>query len=105
MNTNKQHILCASFTILCAVSFPAFGTPRSPLPPLPEVAPRLHHLSFDEVISSGPNRDASISTDYGVVTESWSGFALQRSGNSVPPFIVPALDAGRTNIACTAGAI
>ena len=45
-------------------------------------------------------------TGYGELIESWSGYALQRSGRSVVPFIVPALDSkGRTNLACDAGAI
>ena len=45
-------------------------------------------------------------TGYGELIESWSGYALQRSGRSIVPFIVPALDSeGRTNIAGDSGAI
>ncbi len=37
--------------------------------------------------------------------ESWSGYALQRAGTSVTPFVVPALDSGHTNITCNTGTI
>ena len=78
--------------------------PRPPLPPAPEFAPRLWHERFDQYYG-GRVTNAQLSIpNYGVLSESWSGFSLQRSGN-VPPLIVPALSKGRTNIACESGAI
>jgi len=62
-------------------------------------------VSFDEAYYSRLNRPASVATDYAVV-ESFSGYALDRGGESVAPFLVPALDqTGRTNAACGHGAI
>jgi hypothetical protein len=70
------------------------------LPPFPEFAgPPLFHENFDWAYSYGLTNAELFIANYGTLRESWSGFALQRSG-TVAPFIVPALDAnGHTNIA------
>jgi hypothetical protein len=81
----------------------AWAAPRSPLPPYPEAAP-LASESFDADYFAGwTNGDLFIS-GFGVLDESWSGYAMQRSGASVTPFIVPALNAsGYTNITSDTG--
>ena len=77
--------------------------PRCPWPPVPELAVPLYYETFDEDYFAGEtNSDLAISGL--VLEESWSGYALQRTGEAVVPFIVPALDSsGHTNITSDAG--
>ena len=60
--------------------------------------------SFDGFhdISSGDSR--AFVPGVGLLVESWSGYALARSGTNVPPWIVPAVDpaSGHTNLTCDA---
>jgi len=87
-------------------AFDIHARPRAPLPPFPEFAPVLWRESFDGAYSYRMTNAQLSVTGYGELIESWSGYALQRSGRSVPPLVVPALDAqGRTNVASYAGAI
>jgi len=45
--------------------------------------------------------NAQVTVGKFVFDESWSGYALQRSGAAVTPFLVPAVDStGHTNISC-----
>ena len=77
--------------------------PRGPLPPYPE-SPPLYHESFDEDYFLGQTNDQLIITGLGFLDESWSGYALQRTGQSVTPFNVPALNEnGQTNISSDTG--
>jgi hypothetical protein len=77
--------------------------PRPPLPPVPEQAP-LYHESFDEDYFAGQTNAELVISGLGTLEESWSGYALQRAGESVAPFIVPALDSnGQTNISSDTG--
>ena len=77
--------------------------PRPPLPPLPEQAP-LYHESFDEDYFAGQTNAELMISGLGMLEESWSGYALQRAGDSVVPFIVPALNSsGCTNISSDTG--
>jgi hypothetical protein len=47
---------------------------------------------------SSTNRPALVAANYGILVESFSGYALARDGESVTPFLVPALDGtGPTN--------
>lgn len=63
----------------------------------------LFHASFDEAYSSRQTNAEVTIADYGTLRESWSGYALQRAGSFVPPFVVPAVDAtGHTNVASDA---
>ncbi len=71
--------------------------PRWPLPPVPE-SPPLCHESFDAGYFVGETNGELMISGLGVLDESWSGYALQRTGDSVVPFIVPALDAGGNTI-------
>ena len=78
--------------------------PRDPLPPLPEFATVLYHESFDEGYCYGMTNAQVVLNGY-TFDESWSGYALRRSG-AVIPFIVPAVDfTGRTNLASASGTI
>ena len=97
-------IFAAGLLILPGV---AWGSPRGPFPPVPDIGV-IYHESFDEFhsIASGDPRVAI--PGVGTFVESWSGYALERSGTNVLPWIVPALDAntGHTNLTCDmAGAI
>jgi len=77
--------------------------PRPPLPPAPEQAP-LYHESFDEDYFLGETNSELIIPGLGMLDESWSGYALQRSDESVTPFVVPALnDSGQTNVTSDIG--
>src|SRR5580658_7574201 len=72
--------------------------PRNPFPPYPEPRP-LYYESFDWNYFTGETNSDLTLLGLGVLDESWSGYALQRSGESVTPFIIPALNAdGSTNI-------
>ena len=98
-------IFAGSIILLLVIVAPTrtLAKPRPPLPPVPELVARLWHEGFDWPYN-GLITNAQISTARGELIESWSGFALQRSGQ-VPPFVVPAGSKARTNIACEAGAI
>ena len=103
----NYHRLYAVLTIsawyLCMAGTPA--APRPPLPPIPEFASQLYHESFDALFSSGIT-NAQVTTDKFTYAESWSGYALQRAGDAVVPFVIPALDVkGRTNVSCSQGTI
>jgi hypothetical protein len=80
--------------------------PRSPLPPIPEFAPLLFRESFDFAYSYRTTNAVVSVPNYGELIESWSGYALQRAGARVTPFIVPAVDStGRTNFSATGGVL
>lgn len=84
----------------------ALATPRPPLPALPHAATTLFHTRFDEAYWPGHERASLVTVEYGTLVESFSGYALQRTGKSVVPFVVSALDAtSRLNVATDAGAI
>jgi len=79
----------------------AAARPRPPLPPLPEIG-RLSHQRFDEPWRA-PTHQGIDSTTW---LESWSGYALNRQGLSVWPWVVPMLDAtGRPNVGAQQGTI
>ncbi len=96
-------ILLAGLTISNST---VIATPRPPQPALPAAAITLFQTQFDEAYWPGQERAATVTTEYGTLVESFSGYALQRTGKSVVAFVVPALDAtGRLNVATDAGAI
>jgi alpha-tubulin suppressor-like RCC1 family protein len=80
--------------------------PRSPWPPLPEQA-LLFHEGFDEDFYLGETNATFLIPGSGTFDESWSGYALNRSGDMVIPFIVPAMSSiGHTNVSSdTAGTL
>ena len=99
-HSSLNFILAGLFT--CSA---AFATPRPPLPALPHAATTLFHTRFDEAYWFGHERASFVTTDYGTLVERFSGYALQRTGKGVVPFVVPALDAtGRLSVATDAGA-
>ena len=71
----------------------SFATPRSPLPPLPHVTTTLFHTRFDEAYWRERQRASLVMMDSWTLVESFSGYALQRVGKSVTPFVIPALNA------------
>lgn len=83
---------------LLFISTEASARPRTPFPPFPELdGASLFHEGFDWVY--GTTNAEVIVPGYGTLRESWSGYALQRSG-AVSPFVVPGVDAeGCTNVA------
>jgi len=84
----------------------ALAIPRAPLPPLPERVSPLNRVDFDGEYRFGWSNAEALTMDFGDLIASWSGYALQRTSAMVPAFVMPALDAaGRTNFACSAGAV
>jgi len=84
----------------------ADADPRGPLPPPPE-RPAIWQESFDEDYFSGETNVELIVPGFGFLDQSWSGYALVRTGGAVVPFTIPALDStGHTNVSSdTAGAL
>lgn len=80
---------------------PAVARPRPPVPLPPEVG-YLCYQRFDEPWITLTNQAADAET----WAESWSGYALNRRGVSVSPWLIPALDASaRPNIGVGEGTI
>lgn len=101
---NAGRVLFAAIVLFGVVSTPA--RPRPPMPPVPEASPALFRANFDEFYWHPPDKAEALPPGFGDLMESWSGYALRRSGEKVQPFIIPALDSsGRTNLACDTGAI
>jgi alpha-tubulin suppressor-like RCC1 family protein len=76
--------------------------PRPPWPPYPEKAP-LYQETFDEYYFAGERNSELLIAGIGTLEESWSGYALQRTGDVIP-FVVPAVDStGYTNVTCDTG--
>jgi hypothetical protein len=107
-NRLSHDILTMSSRLLVVAGFLCFGAdahakPRMPLPPFPPPAPVLYSESFDEAYTVWMTNAEVTAGDY-TYDESWSGYALQRTG-TVTPFLVPGVDdAGHTNLAAS-GAI
>ena len=93
----KTTCLYLTMLLLGAVNSPA--APRSSCAGLiPDSIPPLYHESFDEAFAWGATNAQSVLGNY-TLDESWTGYALQRSGTSVTPFYVPGVDAtGHTNL-------
>jgi alpha-tubulin suppressor-like RCC1 family protein len=88
-------------TILVSVCR-AGAEPRTPLPEMPEWP--LYYQGFNSPYQFGATNPEVVVTSSGILTQSWSGYALDRSGPVVVPFVIPALDsAGHTNVSCATG--
>jgi hypothetical protein len=75
--------------------------PRSPAPPYPEQPP-LYHETFDEYYFGGETNSELLIAGF-MLKESWSGYALERTGDVIP-FVVSAVDVmGNTNVSCDTG--
>jgi hypothetical protein len=80
-----------------------WAMPRSPLPPIPEQTP-LYHETFDGDYFLGDTNCQLVISGLGVLDESWSGYALERTGSPVEPFIISALNGdGSINITSDTG--
>jgi len=69
--------------------------PRVPLPPLRERPLPISQEHFDEYYFGGETNDQLTISGLGLLDESWSGYALNRTGESVIPFTIPALNSSR----------
>ena len=104
----SRNIFATSFRELVVAGLLCFGAvalakPRMPLPPFPPPAPVLYSESFDEAYTVSMTNAVATLGDY-AYDESWSGYALQRTG-TITPFLVPGVDdTGHTNLAAS-GAI
>src|ERR1700722_10016352 len=79
--------------------------PRWPMPPVPGKSPSFYER-FDDYYFPGDTNSSLVVSGLGTLEESWSGYALQRSGSEVTPFVVPALSsAGYTNVSCDTGGV
>lgn len=79
--------------------------PRPPITPFPEFSTPLTRIDFDEAYRAGAASEKTVNTGYGELVESWSGHALSRTGPMLSPFVLPALDAGRTNFNSASGGV
>ena len=82
------------------------GLAAHTLPAGPEFG-AIYHQGFDGFHSVASGDAQAIIPGLGTFVESWSGYALDRSGPNVRPWIIPGLAAsGHTNLTCNqAGAI
>ena len=107
--SEPQFLKCRSSAglvlLVCLLTGTALARPRPPLPPLPELAPLLLMIDFDEPYWRGIRDAALVDIDEGQLIESWSGYALVRSGAKLKPFVVPAVADGRANLATASGAV
>ena len=80
--------------------------PRVPLPTLPISAMETYHNRFDDAYWNGKQRSETVLTEEGTLVESFSGYALQRAGKEVRPFVLPAVsEIGRLQVSSDSGAI
>ena len=95
MKIGKQ--IFSGIIVLLLHAFNCFAAPRSPMPPMPE----LVRASFSERFDASYQAQARMAeidvNGYGKLVESWSGYALQRSGE-VMPFVIAGVQEGRTNL-------
>ena len=103
-STVLSQLLC--WLALAMVVPSVLATPRAPMPPLPHLTTTLFHTRFDEPYWKERQRATLVMVDSWTLVESFSGYALQRSGNSVTPFVIPALGASnRVAVAADKGAL
>jgi len=96
--------MIAVAVLLTASSSHLFGKPRQPAPPFPETF--LQQWTFDEAYFATVGTNAStVAIDTSVWAESWSGYALARSGQSVNPFSVSMATTNRWSVAPEEGSI
>src|SRR5689334_297909 len=81
----------ATSLLLLITALSADGSPRPPFPGLPEWICRLYREGFDDFYTPGITNQQITIENYTYV-ESWSGYALDRSGASVYPFVVEGVD-------------
>lgn len=73
--------------------------PRAPMPPFPEPT-AVCQQGFDEAFFFGETNAALVLPGFGFVDESWSGYALNRTGQSVVAFTIPGVGStGHVNVA------
>ena len=103
---NKSFIHRGAVLAVVSILHQSHAEPRVPLPALPSSAMGLYHNRFDEAYWQGKQRSETVQTEVGLLVQSWSGYALQRTGKSVTPFVVPAMgERGQLNVACDFGSV
>ena len=101
---SRSFVISLLGSLLFIAPWTVVAAPRSPLP-LPEFVFPLYHETFDDAYYGGAT-DAELTVGSYTLEESWSGYALQRAGTSVTPFVVPGMDStGHTNLKSNAGAV
>jgi len=101
-----RRMLPAFLMLMISCGPSAFGRPRPPMPPLPEMAPVLWQEHFDQPFPYDIDDPSTLGIeDFGELVESWSGYGLGRSGVLLPACTLPGLDAqGRALINPGSGA-
>src|SRR5437899_3532982 len=91
---NLKHfsrVVLIGLSLTCVLA--ARARPRAPWPPLPDASPLLHCLNFDEPYWKGATNADLSALGFPDYVQSWSGYALRRTSESVSPFALSALDA------------
>ncbi len=84
--------------------FPALAKPRPPQPPWPQATLKI--FGFDSPYQKVPWRNVAINEEESTLVESWSGFALERSGLFLSPIIIPVRVSDKeVNLAPASGSI
>jgi hypothetical protein len=97
-NMNVRHGIFVTAALLSLSPLQSFAKPRPPGPPIPERG-ELYHQGFDAAYLSKAAVDTSL------WAESWSGYALIRTGKTVTPFVIPMAGTNRWNVTPGAGSI
>ncbi len=95
-------LLVAALFLL--VVLPVTGNPRPPQPPWPQSTIKI--FGFDSPYWKVPWRAVAINEEESTLVESWSGFALERSGLFLSPIVIPVRVSDKeVNLAPASGSI
>ena len=88
MKTNRLVSITLGFATIClSLASSALAKPRPPQPPWPQATLKI--FGFDSYYGQAPWRDVAINEEESTLVESWSGYALERSGLFVSPIVIP----------------
>ena len=95
-------LVCSFMPILLPESICA--TPRPPNPPWPQAT--LSIYGFDAAHWGGPHGTVAMGETTATLSDSWSGYTLNRDGLSLLPVTIPAVGvSGKTEVAPSHGAL
>ena len=86
MKLENLQLLCAASIVTC-VAFTSIAAPRAPQPPWPQATLKI--FGFDSQYGKAPWRNVAINEEESTLVESWSGYALERSGLFLSPVVIP----------------